>query len=58
MATVTLPPAPYPATHAERVAWLQHGTPATLAPYVPEARDDYRDGLLRGALAAKKAREP
>ena len=46
----------YPETHAERVEWYVRGTPKPWAPYVPEAPDAYRDGLLAGALAHRPQR--
>lgn len=38
----------YPDTHAERVAWLDRGTPAPWTTYTADAPDAYRDGLRAG----------
>ena len=40
----------YPDTHAERLAWLDRGTPPGFVIYTSAAPDPYRDGLLAGAL--------
>ena len=50
-----LPAYRYPDTHAERVAWHERGTPAPWSPYVPDVLDPYRDGLLNGAVAHRRA---
>jgi hypothetical protein len=54
---MTLPPAPYPTTHAERVKWLERGTPPQWHPYVSEHPDALRDGLLRGFWAHRRVSE-
>jgi hypothetical protein len=54
-------PAPvyrYPTTYAERAEWHEKGTRAPFAPYVPEAPDPYRDGLLKGALDHRRRAAP
>ncbi len=51
-----LPPAPYPTTQAERLAWLDHGTPEHLAPWQPGSPDKTADGLLKQALAHRKGK--
>lgn len=48
---MTPPAYRYPDTYAERVAWLERGTPAPFTAYTSAAPDAFRDGLLRGALA-------